>query len=219
MSLSFSLSLSVFLCLSFCLCLCLSVSLCVSLCLSVCLSVSLSLSLCLCLSVFVSVSVFLSVCLSLSLSLLQAPPYLVIHIGSVDSFERNLERAQAELGIDMANQIPVTYISSPQLVSIVGSWIPTLLIIGAMVYFTRRLTGGNSRRGVSSCLLYSENPLMVFDKLTLYLTKLVAAAIMEAIPNLVCFVFFFREFLESANQQRNSSTKKPTYKLSSGTVR
>ena len=37
--------------------------------------------------------------------------YLTFNIGSVDSFERNLEKAQEELGVGPANQIPVIYVS------------------------------------------------------------------------------------------------------------
>jgi AFG3 family protein len=36
--------------------------------------------------------------------------HLGFHIGSVESFERNLEAAQKEMNIDSANYIPVTYV-------------------------------------------------------------------------------------------------------------
>lgn len=35
----------------------------------------------------------------------------MFNIGSVDSFERNLEQAQKELGIDPSHHIPVTYVT------------------------------------------------------------------------------------------------------------
>ena len=70
----------------------------------------------------------------------------------MDSFERNLEQAQRELGIDPANHIPVTYTAESALVqAVIVNVLPTLLIIGALVYFSRRVSGGSSGRGVSEC--------------------------------------------------------------------
>lgn len=84
------------------------------------------------------------------LSFLQAVSYLTFNIGSVDTFERNLEQAQRELGIDPANHIPVTYSSEPAwFKNLVLNMLPTLLLIGAFVFFGRRLSGGASGRGVS----------------------------------------------------------------------
>ena len=45
---------------------------------------------------------------------LQGSQQLTFNIGSVESFERNLETAQRELGIDPANHIPVTYVNMPE---------------------------------------------------------------------------------------------------------
>lgn len=45
--------------------------------------------------------------LSLSLSVLQQ--FVWFNIGSVDTFERNLETAQYELGIEGENRLPVVY--------------------------------------------------------------------------------------------------------------
>lgn len=54
---------------------------------------------------------------------------LWFNIGSVDSFERNLENVQTEMGIDPPNYAPVVYKSELELNSISGI-LPTLLIIG-----------------------------------------------------------------------------------------
>ena len=68
----------------------------------------------------------------------------------MDSFERNLEQAQRELGIDPANHIPVTYSSeSAWFQNLLINMLPTLLLIGAFVYFSRRVSGGSAGRGVS----------------------------------------------------------------------
>lgn len=80
---------------------------------------------------------------------LQGPAFLTFNIGSVDSFERNLELAQRELGIDPANQLPVTYVSEADWFKELLKLSPTLLILGALIYFSRRLSTGASGRGVS----------------------------------------------------------------------
>lgn len=82
----------------------------------------------------------------------QTVSYLTFNIGSVDSFERSLEQAQLELGIDPANHIPVTYSSEPAWMNMALSLLPTMLIIGSFFYFGRRLSSGASGRGVSSIL-------------------------------------------------------------------
>lgn len=68
----------------------------------------------------------------------------------MDSFERNLEQAQRELNIDPSNQIPVTYTSEPAwFQNLVINMLPSLLLIGALVYFGRRVSGSSAGRGVS----------------------------------------------------------------------
>lgn len=54
---------------------------------------------------------------------------LWFNIGSVDSFERNLENAQMEMNIEPPNYIPVIYRSELEASSLAGI-LPTVLIIG-----------------------------------------------------------------------------------------
>jgi AFG3 family protein len=54
---------------------------------------------------------------------------LWFNIGSVDSFERNLENAQIEMNLEPANFIPVIYKNEIEASNITGI-LPTLLIIG-----------------------------------------------------------------------------------------
>ena len=54
---------------------------------------------------------------------------LWFNIGSVDSFERNLENAQIEMNVEPQNFLPVVYKSEVDASSL-GSFLPTLLIIG-----------------------------------------------------------------------------------------
>ena len=74
---------------------------------------------------------------------------LWFNIGSVDSFERNLENAQTELNIEPMNFIPVIYKTEIEAASL-GGLLPTLLIIGFLIYMMRRsanMMGGSGRKG------------------------------------------------------------------------
>ncbi|KAH1003844.1 AFG3-like protein 2 [Dendroctonus ponderosae] len=69
------------------------------------------------------------------------------NIGSVDSFERNLENAQNEMNIEPQNYVPVIYKTEIEAASLSGI-LPTLLIIGFLLWMMRRsaeMMGG--RRG------------------------------------------------------------------------
>ncbi|XP_051830690.1 AFG3-like protein 1 isoform X1 [Antechinus flavipes] len=68
------------------------------------------------------------------------------NIGSVDTFERNLESAQWELGIEAANQAAVIYTTESD-GSFLKSLIPTLLLIGIFLYAVRRGPMGVGRGG------------------------------------------------------------------------
>jgi len=59
-------------------------------------------------------------------------------IGSVDTFERNLELAQREMGLDSSRAVQVTYKSEMEMSSFI-SMIPTLLMIGILIYSFRRV--------------------------------------------------------------------------------
>lgn len=71
-------------------------------------------------------------------------------IGSVDAFERNVEAAQMESGIDATNFVPVIYKNELE-ASMLTSFLPTLLIIGFLIFMMRRsaqmMGGSGGRRG------------------------------------------------------------------------
>ncbi|CAL4096513.1 unnamed protein product, partial [Meganyctiphanes norvegica] len=71
-------------------------------------------------------------------------------IGSVDAFERNVDTAQVEAGIEPSNFVPVVYKNEFEASSIT-SFLPTLLIIGFLIYMMRRssqmMGGGGGRKG------------------------------------------------------------------------
>lgn len=62
---------------------------------------------------------------------------LWFNIGSVDSFERNLENSQIEMNVEPANFVPVVYKTELEAASVSG-FLPTLLIIGFLLFMMRR---------------------------------------------------------------------------------
>uniref|UniRef100_A0A671ND67 AFG3-like protein 2 n=1 Tax=Sinocyclocheilus anshuiensis TaxID=1608454 RepID=A0A671ND67_9TELE len=72
--------------------------------------------------------------------------YVWFNIGSVDTFERNLETAQLELGIEGENRLPVVY-STESDGSFLFSTLPTVLIIGFLLFMLRRGPAGAGRPG------------------------------------------------------------------------
>uniref|UniRef100_A0AC11AV11 Uncharacterized protein n=1 Tax=Ovis aries TaxID=9940 RepID=A0AC11AV11_SHEEP len=72
--------------------------------------------------------------------------YAWFSIGSVDTFERNLETAQWELGIEPPNQTAVVYTTESD-GTFLRSLVPTLLLIGIFLYAMRRGPMGAGRGG------------------------------------------------------------------------
>lgn len=73
---------------------------------------------------------------------------LWFNIGSVDSFERNLENSQIEMNIEPPNFLPVIYKTEIEAANLTGL-LPTLLIIGFLIYMMRRsaeMMGGRKGR-------------------------------------------------------------------------
>eukprot|EP00873_Tetraselmis_striata_P027826 jgi/Tetstr1/448090/TSEL_035389.t1 len=66
------------------------------------------------------------------------------NIGSIESFERKLEDAQAAMGWASDEFIPVTYVNELSWTSELLRLAPTLLLIAGYVWFTRRQMGGGS---------------------------------------------------------------------------
>ncbi|XP_026005386.1 mitochondrial inner membrane m-AAA protease component AFG3L2 isoform X2 [Astatotilapia calliptera] len=75
-----------------------------------------------------------------------ADGYVWFNIGSVDTFERNLETAQYELGIEGENRLPVVY-STESDGTFLLSMLPTVLIIGFLLFMLRRGPAGAGRPG------------------------------------------------------------------------
>jgi len=61
-------------------------------------------------------------------------------IGSVETFERNLDNAQADLGIDASRVVPVLYKTQMEMSSVLSA-LPTLLMVGFLIWSMRRASG------------------------------------------------------------------------------
>lgn len=62
-------------------------------------------------------------------------------IGSVDTFERNLENFQMDFHIEPANFVPVLYKNEIEAKNVVGA-LPTLMIIGFLLWSMRKFRAG-----------------------------------------------------------------------------
>ncbi len=61
-------------------------------------------------------------------------------IGSVDTFERNLDNAQHDLQFDTSRLIPVLYKSKIEMQNVLSA-LPTILILGFLFWSFRRASG------------------------------------------------------------------------------
>ncbi|KAM4706010.1 mitochondrial inner membrane m-AAA protease component AFG3L2 [Rhinophrynus dorsalis] len=87
--------------------------------------------------------------------------YVWFNIGSVDTFERNLETVQQELGIEAENRLPVVYAAESD-GSFLLSMLPTVLIIGFLLYTLRRgPAGGRPGRGMGGLFSVGETTAKV----------------------------------------------------------
>lgn len=69
-------------------------------------------------------------------------------IGSVDSFERRLDEVQRELGIPSHERIAVAYRDEISWTGTLISFVPTLLVIGSILWFSRRASAGAGQSGI-----------------------------------------------------------------------
>ncbi|XP_070537298.1 mitochondrial inner membrane m-AAA protease component AFG3L2-like [Ptychodera flava] len=90
--------------------------------------------------------------------------YVWFNIGSVDTFERNLENAQLDLGIEPANNLSVVY-SSESDGSFLMSIIPSLLMIGFFLYVFRNSMGtSGARRGRGGIFGFGESTAKIIKE-------------------------------------------------------
>ncbi|XP_028258073.1 AFG3-like protein 1 [Parambassis ranga] len=125
--------------------------------------------------------------------------YLWFNIGSVDSFEHNLEMAQQEMGLDATDQLCVLYTSESD-GALFLSVLPVLLLVGFLIFSARHgpMVGG---RGSFSL---SESKAKIITKKTDVLFKDVAGC-EEAKLEILEFV----NFLKNPHQYHDLGAKIP----------
>ncbi|KAJ2751120.1 AAA ATPase afg3 [Coemansia pectinata] len=72
---------------------------------------------------------------------------LIFSIGSIESFEKQLIEAQDQLNIPPSQRIPVEYRDEVSVISTLLHFAPTLLLIGAFVWMSRKAPGAGGGAG------------------------------------------------------------------------
>ncbi|XP_062402879.1 AFG3-like protein 2 [Sardina pilchardus] len=137
--------------------------------------------------------------------------YVWFNIGSVDTFERNLETAQLELGLEPSRRVPVVY-SSESDGSFVMSIVPTMLLIAFLLFTLRRGPmaggGGGGRGGLFS--MSQSNAKMMKDNIETKFKDV--AGCEEAKLEILEFV----NFLKNPQQYKDLGAKIPKGAVLSG---
>ncbi|KAJ1854543.1 AAA ATPase afg3 [Coemansia sp. RSA 638] len=87
-------------------------------------------------------------------------------IGSVDSFEKQLVDAQNELGIPPSQRIPVEYRDEVSVMSTMLHFAPTMLLIGAFIWMSRKGAGGMGRSGSGGIFGVGKSRARMYNKET-----------------------------------------------------
>ncbi|XP_072551141.1 mitochondrial inner membrane m-AAA protease component AFG3L1-like [Salminus brasiliensis] len=90
--------------------------------------------------------------------------YVWFNIGTVETFERNLEQAERELGLEAPHKLPVVY-STESDGSFLMNVIPTALLVGFLLFSLRRgpVAGGKGGRKPNNPLSMTKSTAKIFS--------------------------------------------------------
>lgn len=135
---------------------------------------------------------------------------LWFNIGSIDTFERNLENIQAEMNLEPENYVPVIYKDRPEVLSTMNS-LSHLIIFGVMLFMISRtlstMTGGKGgmRKGGGLFGSMLESHAKLIDPKDIGVKFSDVAGCEEAKVEIMEFV----NFLKNPNQYINLGAKIP----------
>lgn len=125
---------------------------------------------------------------------LKAHHQYYFNIGSVESFERQLEQAQREIGIAPRDFIPVQYTSEVNFLLEIFKFVPTIVLVGLLLMSMRGLGGGapGGGGGIGNIFRVGKSPAKKIVKEDIKISFKDVAGVDEAKKEIMEFVDFLK---------------------------